>query len=141
MSIRDIFSKYKNLASLNAENRNTQLPGGYENLCCELYNPGTELNQNKIGYTLKLDSIHPQKHLMNFFGKGPEFWNMIKCEPGEWVFLPHGLYMPTYWRNGQEDKGVLHYNMIMNFGDGMFKGNKLPSRPDVKEVRSYRLKS
>lgn len=98
------------------------LPGALENTCCEFY--------NQTGEDVTFTSCHPQKRNMHFNGKSPKFWSVIVCKPGEWVFLPHGLYIPTT-QSGRPAKGVL------NFGDAMFKGNKLPSRPEAKKIRVF----
>lgn len=98
------------------------LPGALENTCCEFY--------NQTGETVTFTSFHPEKRKMHFHGKPPQFWNVIICKPDEWVFLPHGCYLATT-ESGRPAKGVL------NFGDAMFKGNKLPSRPEAKKIRVF----
>lgn len=89
-------------------------------VCCEIYNPGGE----EITFT----NDHPRIALwrMWYFGKPPHHWGVIKCKPGEWVFLPHQYYVGTVPSGNQEIK------VIKNYGAEKFKGNKLPSAPGVR---------
>lgn len=121
MSIRQVLSKYSQFNNVNI--RDAKLPPGLENMCCEIYNPGNE--------TISYINIHPQRGQMFFFGLPPAFWNRLECKPGEWVFLPHGMYRQ------EVPSGHQAYRIVINFGDMMFKGNKLPSRPEAAKVRSF----
>lgn len=55
------------------------------------------------------------------------FKNKIVCKPNDWAFLPHGFYIAS-------TKSGRPCNVVLNFGDQMFKGNKLPSRPEAKKI-------
>lgn len=105
-----------------AERAGTALAGTLENLCCEAY--------NRMDEDVTFTSTHPQREQMRFFGFGPEHWNVIVCKPGEWVFLPHGQYIQST-RSGRP------VQLVLNLGDQMGKGNKLPSRPDRPKIQSF----
>lgn len=120
-SIRDVLSKYSQFNNLSIAD--TALPPGLENLCSEVYNSGREV--------MTFTSTHPDRHRMFFFSLPPDFWNRLECKPGEWVFLPHSQYIMTVPSGNQA------YQSIQNFGDAMFKGNTLPSRPEAAKIRSF----
>lgn len=50
---------------------------------------------------------------------------IMVCKAKDWLFIPHA-YFTTKASNGADI-----YNVVVNFGDNMFKGNKLPSLPVV----------
>lgn len=87
-------------------------------ICCEIYNPGSE--------EITFVNIHTDRHIQHFHGKGPKHWAVIRCKPNEWVYLPHQKY------SGSVPSGSEEIRVIKNFGDEMFKGNKHPSRPEVQ---------
>lgn len=101
----------------------TALLPAVEHLCSEIYNPGSE----EITFTTYAPDW--QNHF--FLGKPPLYWRVLRCKPGEWCFLPHALYIATV------PSGSAEIKVVQNFGDAMFRGNKLPSRPDVQKVRSF----
>ena len=115
----------------------SKLPAAVENLCCEVYNPGTEKNWNVKAYDMLFVSTHPQKHMMHFFGKPPMVWDKILCKVGEWKLLPHGMYDVKYYDNGREVFGVENYASITNFGSAIGVGNKAPSAPENKKIRVF----
>lgn len=123
-SIREVFNKYANFKAMGIRfPTDGKLPPGIENMCCEIYNKGDE----EITFT----SVHPEWAKMAFFGKDAAFWYKFSCKPGEWVFLPHSQYIWTVPSGDQE------YQVVINVGDAMFKGNKLPSRPEVQKTRIF----
>ncbi len=87
-------------------------------VCCEIYNPGAE--------EITFRSVHPDRDLHWFHGKPPKHWALLRCKPQDWVFLPHQHYIATVPSGSQE------VTVVKNFGDAMFKGNKLPSAPEVR---------
>ncbi len=121
-SIREIGKRYRNISHeydhLLADP--SKLPPGMENLCWEAYNDGAE--------DVTFESYHPQWQSMHFAGLGPEAWRKFICKPGEWVFCPHRCYKVST-ASGRPIR------LVQNFGDAMFKGNKLPSRPDAPKVQ------
>lgn len=118
MSIRDFIDPFRFAQRFIFNHRDDgKLPPAVENQCCEAYNDGSE--------DIVFKSIHPEKHRMHFFGKPPTFWEQFECKPGEWVFLPHLMYTG-------ETKSGSPCKVVWNFGNAKFKGNKLPSRPEVK---------
>lgn len=124
MSIRQQladYARYK-LFGLKTPISDGKLAGAAEDLCREIYNPGDE--------DIVFDNIHPLRARMFFHGKTPNYWMRLVCRPGEWIFLPHGMYTGTV-KSGRPIK------VIMNFGDAMFIGNKLPSRPDQAKLQSF----
>ncbi len=129
MNIRDLKARYSNLQ--NYKIKDTKEVPALENLCCEVYNPGTEKNWNPKEETAIFTSRHPNRHNHYFFGLPPIEWFRIECKPYEWVFLPHGDYIVSFPSGNQS------YRMIINVGDAMFKGNKLPSRPDKPKIQSF----
>ena len=135
MNIRDVMRRYANTKRLHFA-KEVQLPPGIENMCCEVYNPGTEKNWNARAFSMLFESFHETRMAHHFFGMEPAYWLRFVCHPGEWVFLPHGQYSVTYW-NGTKQEHPEQYRSITNVGDAMFKGNKLPSRPDEKKIRQF----
>lgn len=124
MSFRDVLSRYSNLkGKMRGANLPTALPAALENMCMEVYNKGHE--------EISFSSTHPDRARMNFFGMGAEFWKALSCKPGEWVFLPHGQY------NASVQSGSQEILVVVNVGDAMFKGNTLPSRPEVKKMQFF----
>lgn len=85
------------------------------------------------------EAYNPSKHTVWF--ENTHYWPasrnstpaLIKLEPGKFAFLPHSYY--TVWvgfvGNKNPDDRV---TLIQNFGDMMFKGNRLPSRPDEQKL-------
>jgi hypothetical protein len=143
MHYSEFLKKYANTRHAKTEfekKSETQLPPAVENMCCEIYNPGREKNWNPIDYTIRFTSFHETKMNHWFFGLSPKTWLEIECKVGDWVFLPHGQYMASFWRGGREHKLPPNsYQCIVNMGDAMFKGNKLPSRPEAKKIRQFTL--
>jgi hypothetical protein len=123
-SIRSL--KYANLAHLDHKDDVGKLPPGIESLCWECYNTGKE----EITFT----TTHPLWRKMHFFGKHPREWAKFKCKPGEWVFVPHMNYILSV------PSGAPQIQCLVNLGDAMFKGNKLPSRPEVSKMRVFQKK-
>lgn len=119
---------YKNTPSpFRARISKTEV-GAMENCCVEIY--------NKMDEDITFISNHPNwqnhyfVHPTTGIQHGPLYWKQAVCKPGEWVFLPHGLY------NGFTKSGR-PLTVVMNFGNEKFKGNKLPSRPEAKKVRVF----
>jgi len=123
--IRDVARRYKNLQTLAADpyGIHGKLPAVLENMCCEVFNKGSE--------TITFKNDHPEKANHFFFNKPPAFWEQFDCPPGEWVFLPHGRYIASVPSQSKE------IQVVINMGDAMFKGNKLPSRPDLKKMQVF----
>jgi hypothetical protein len=124
MSIRqqkEDYDRFK-LLMLTTPVSDNKLPGAVEDMAREVYNN----SQCVIRFT----STHPEKHRMYFHGKPPLYWNVLECHPGEWVFLPHGMWDFTCTCKGTHD-------FTTNIGDAMFKGNTLPSRPEEMKIRSF----
>lgn len=130
----DKYAQFKNAGLKKIFDKN--LPPAVENMCCEIYNPGTESNWNKVAFEIHCRNIHPDRMRHNFFGLPPKHWEYLICKPGEWIFLPHGMYERRLWKDGRECQ-VDEYNAIVNVGDSMFSGEKAPSRPDEKKVRVF----
>ncbi len=123
-SIREIMARYSGQSYLRDHWRKEvgKLPPSPWNVCIELYNWNDE--------ELVLDSIHPEWAKMAFAGKTPEYWKRLVCGPGEWVFLPHRLYVATH-ASGRPIK------VSGNEGDNMGKGLKYPSRPEEAKLRGF----
>lgn len=90
-------------------------------VCCEIYNPGRE--------EITFRSFHPERDLHWFSGRPPTHWAEIHCRPGEWCFLPHQYY------TGTVPSGSAEIQVVKNFGDRMFIGEKHPSPPEVRKVQ------
>lgn len=124
MSIREQLSDYVRFKwfGLKTPTADSKLAGAAEDLCREIYNPGAE--------DIVFDNIHPMRARMWFHGKTPNYWMRLVCRPGEWIFLPHGMYTGTV-------KSGRPITVVVNFGDNMFIGNKHPSRPEASKLRSF----
>lgn len=83
----------------------------------ELYNP------NEFTLILKRDTTKDTYIARNLIPLGPE--NII-LQPDEFILVPH-FYWIIHAKNGADQ-----INLIQNFGNEIGKGNKKPSRPDVK---------
>lgn len=125
MTIRKLARNYSNLKShsLDFNSKNSKLPGYAENMCIEVYNKGSE--------TVTFKTCHPEWEKMAFFGKSPKFWAQAQCKPGEWIFLPHQLYI------AEVPSGSKEIPVVVNIGEKMFKGNTLASRPEAQKIRSF----
>ncbi len=132
-SIREILAKYANTRGLRTEHLNlpNQLGACHEHLAREIYNGGEENGLNKKGETMTFVTYHPEWKRFYFLEQGPMFWHSFKCPVGAWIFLPHAMYVMTV------PSGNPAYRALVNYGDSMFKGNKLPSRPEEKKTRFF----
>ncbi len=123
-SYREIMERYR-AQSLVRDHRTDQpgqMPPAPENLCLEVYNQGDE--------EIIFKSTHPEWHKMAFFDEPPEYWRELVVKPGDWGFLPHQMYT-AFTRSGRPGK------YLKTRGGDMFKGAKLPSRPEVAKIRSF----
>lgn len=130
---RYLKEKYSNLKGLHLARAGKRLPGTINDLCMEVYNPGTDAifkKPNPIAFDIRFVTCHPDWKRMHFLGQPPTFWAEFVCKPNEWIFLPHSSYIKTFWKDGKEHH-VDAYQVVVNFGDAMFKGEKLPSRPEA----------
>lgn len=123
--VRFVGSKYSNLSHTKDHLvwDPTKLPPGPENICFVFY--------NESGEEVTFESFHPLKHLMTFAGLTPEQWSKVVCPDDDFVFLPHQMYIGST-KSGRPIKG------LRKFGDAMFDGSKLPSRPETKKIRVFR---
>lgn len=78
----------------------------HNRICCEVYNRGKE----------PIMFINQENNL-----------DIKILQPDEFLFLPH-KYFIAFTPSGEP------CNVVLNHGDQMFKGNKLPSRPEVKKI-------
>jgi hypothetical protein len=83
---------------------------------CELYNP------NK--YRVVFQNVHPnpEERIQH---------PILFLEPDGWMFLPHNYYTPWIEKigSGRTEK----INLVQNFGDQMFIGNKKISAPTTRK--------
>lgn len=121
MNVKRLKDYYEAVNNLSMDS--TGMVPTAENLCSEIYNKSNE----EITFT----TYHPEWKKHFFFGLPPKNWFMLKCKPGEWVFLPHSMYIATVPSGSQE------IPVIQNFGEMMFQGNKLPSRPEAAKTRVF----
>lgn len=84
--------------------------------CFEVYNP----NKHKVIFVNT--HYNPEERLIT-----PQ---KIIVEPDGFGFIPHKYYIPYLGYEG--NKTGEKFDMVINSGDMMFKGNKLPSRPDYQ---------
>lgn len=82
----------------------------------EIYNP------NKFPIEFRRNKDMDQYVSSSFIPLGPE---LAICKPDDFLYLPHIYYLVS----GVGIPDGTPIDVIQNFGDSMFKGNKLPSRP------------